>query len=510
MVLINLKREGSCEKKQSKKNFIYQLIYQMIMLMLPIVTAPYLTRILGDVNLGVYTYTFSIANYFVIFAMLGISRYGQRIISSRRNDQVNLRKTFWSLYCMHILLSIIAIIFYLTFCAYQTEYKNIFFIQIFYVLSALFDITWLFYGLENFKSVVVKNLVVKIIETSLIFILIKSNQNILEYTIIMSTSLCVGQLVMLPQAIKKIKPIRFNLSDFFQHLKPMIIFSVTVIAASLYTIFDKTLLGILSTKENVAYYEYSNKIITIPKTIITVIGTIMFPRACLNFEEGKITELKKYFKYSLIFAYLIGFGAMFGLFGISNLFAFIYYGENFAVCGEIIKSLLPAILIISLGDIVRSQILIPMHKDFSFAISLICSAIINIILTIIFIPKFGVYGAVLGTITAELFGLTFQLIICRKYIDFGNMFISMIPFLMAGSIMLLEIEGLKTLLNKSILDLLIQIVSGLFVYLLCLFIYFFLISKNRFENANFFKTSLKLKKEELGNDNANLFKSDAE
>ena len=144
-------------KKQSlSKNMIFQFLYQGLILVIPLILSPYLTRTLQETAIGVYSYTYSIAYYFVIAAMLGISRHGQRIISQNSNDKILVRRSFWSLFTVHAIISIVVLfLYFILVTLFTNEDRAIYIIQGFYVASALFDITWLFYGLENFKSVVI-------------------------------------------------------------------------------------------------------------------------------------------------------------------------------------------------------------------------------------------------------------------------------------------------------------------------------------------------------------------
>ena len=460
-------------KAQSvKKNFIFQIAYQVVILVIPLIIAPYLTRTLGDTALGVYSYTYSIAYYFVLFAMLGITRHGQRIIAARRDNKEALGKAFWSLYFVHAIFSLVAIIAFLIFTnIFGGEHKNIYYIQTIYVASALFDITWLFYGLENFKSVVIKNLIIKIAECICIFCLVKSSSDLWIYTLIMSSSLCLGQIVMLPQAIRFVKPVKFSLTDIKEHFKPLFILFIAVVAATLYTVFDKTLLGLMSTKENVAYYEYSNKIITIPKTLISVICTVMFPRACASIAKGDMQSAQKYLNYSLHFTCFLGLGAIFGLLGIANLFAILYYGESFAVCGDVIIALSPNIFIIELGNIIRTQYMVPNHMDKHLSICYIINAILNLVLSIVLIPVLGIYGAVIGTLAAELCGIIFQLILCRKFLSIRNVLITMIPYTIFGAIMFGLIYVIRLYFNSSWWDLIFQVAIGGVTYCILSTIY---------------------------------------
>lgn len=462
-------------KKQSlSKNMAFQFIYQGLILVIPLVLSPYLTRTLQETALGIYSYTNSVAYYFVILALLGISRHGQRIISQSSENDIELRKNFWSLFTVHSIISVIVLGLYLLFIkVFVAENTLIYLIQTFYVLSALFDITWLFYGLENFKSVVIKNTVVKVIECILIFLLIKNPNDLWKYTLISTNGILFGQIIMLPQAIKLVPPIKFKVKDCLKHIKPLLVFSISVIAVSLYTVFDKTLLGLLTNKENVAFYEYSNKIITIPKTIIGVVGTVMFPRACKLAAQGDEAGQKKYINYSFLLTSIIGMGSIFGLCAIGNSFAIIYFGKSFAICGYLIIALSPLIYIIGIGDIIRTQYMIPNHLDKQFNICILLNAVVNILLSTSLIPVIGIYGAVVGTVSAELFGIIYQVVICRKFINCKDIILTAVPFICIGGVMFGAIKGLQYFLVDNLLAMVIEIFVGGGIYLILTVVYLF-------------------------------------
>ncbi len=454
-------------KQSLSKNFIFQLFYQGLVLVIPLVLSPYLTRTLKETALGNYTFANSIAYYFVIIANLGISRHGQRIISQSSGDTVKLRREFWSLFALHAAVSAVSAIAYILYVVcFVHDYKEIYFIEIMYVLSALFDITWLFYGLENFKSVVIKNGLVKVAECALIFLFVKKPSDVGLYTAICAGGILIGQAVMIPQAVKSVKPIRFRQSDVVKHIKPLLVFSVAVIAATLYTVFDKTLLGILSSKENVAFYEYSNRIVIVPRSIVSVVGTVMFPRACRLASEGDVAGQKRYINYSVLFTAFVGIGSVFGLLAVAELFATLYYGASFAVCGSIMIALSPLVYVIGMGDILRTQYMIPNGMDKQYNICIILNAVVNIILSVALIPVIGVYGAVVGTVSAELFGIVYQMILCKKFIKVSDLISSSLPFAVIGAIMFIAVRLVSGLLTGTLTGLIIEIIVGLFVYCL--------------------------------------------
>lgn len=471
-------------KRQSiAGNFFYQLLYQVITVVLPLFLAPYLTRILQSTALGVYAYVNSIAYYFVIFANLGIQRYGQRLISQNSHDSFLLRKAFWSLFVLHIIVSTIVIMFYTIFViVIAKDNKSIYYFHLLYLVSVLFDITWLFYGLENFRTVVLCNSIAKIVEFLLIFTLVKSVNDLNIYTVIVNGGLLVSSLVLLPFGFKRVKPIRFKMKDCFPHLKPMLVFTVSVIAVSLYTVFDKTLLGIMSTMDDVAYYEYSRRIMLVPISITSVIGTVLFPRSCRLVADGDIDAQGKYFYISSLSVSAICLGSIFGILAVSELFVVRYYGENFFPCGRILMSLSPIILFVSMGDLIRTQFLIPNGMDKVFVRCLVYNAIINVLISAMLIPFLGVYGAVIGTGCAELFGVIYQAIKCKTLFDSKVMLKYCFVFGIIGFCMFIIIKLLGLVTSYDTKGLVIQIVVGIVSFSFLSFLYLFVFERRKVQD----------------------------
>ena len=470
-------------KKQSLlKNFIFHYAYQGLILIIPFIISPYLTRTLMENALGTYTYTHSIAYYFVVAANLGIGTHGKRTISRLAGKPEAQRKAFWSLFSLHAAISAVSVLLYFTFITFFVkENRTLFIIQGLYVLSALFDITWLFYGIENFSSVVIKNAAVKVSECAAIFAFVKSPSDLWIYTLIAAAGTLLGQMVMLPQAMRIFKPIKFGAADIKQHVKPLLVFSVALIATSLYVVFDKTLLGILATAESVAFYEYSSKVINIPKTFAEGVSTVMFPRSCKLAADGNISEQKRYIRYSFWVTSFIGMASVFGLNAISELFVRIYYGSNFMACAKIINVLSPLVYIISTGKILRSQILIPNGMDIEFNKCILYNAIINLILSSLLIPKLDVYGAVIGTLAAELFGFTYQMVLSRSFVDLRMILETLMPFVCIGCIMYLCLRLLGGIAEKNAAGLLLLILAGGLLYSMLSAAYFLLFHPSEFK-----------------------------
>lgn len=469
------------QKQSLVKNLSYQFLYQVLVLVVPLVMTPYLTRTLHGEALGVYQYVNSIVSYFFLFANLGIARHGARLISQKVDNERDLRIAFWSLFVLHAIVAFLCILAYALFVRlFVKDNVDIYYIHILYLISALFDTSWFFIGLECFKKVVIYSSVVKVIETVFIFVFVKEASDLSVYALIINCGFALNSIVLFVNVFGVVKPIRISMKDIVIHIKPMLLFTVSVVAASLYTVFDKTLLGVLASKENVAYYTYSYQIIRVPIVISSVVGSVVFPRACRMVAEGNTKEQKKVFDCSITFITMVSVGAMFGILGVSDLLAEVYLGKEFSVCGNVMKALTPLIYIVSIGEIIRNQYLIPNGLDDKYVKCLIFNAIINVVISSILIPFLGIFGAIIGTMCAELFGLLYQSSCCCSAFSFKEVLVQIIPFSIFGFAMLCIIYCVGFVLPFNFLGLIVEILIGFLVYAVLVILYFVKSKKQNF------------------------------
>ncbi len=483
------------KKRKIGRNLFYNVTYQVLIVFLPLILSPYLSRTLGAYSTGIYSYNFSIANYFVIFANLGISMYGNRLIASVKDDENNLNKAFCSLLYFHLIISsfvFILYIFYSVFIA-NDDWQIVLILSV-YVASSIFDITWFFFGIEEFKTTVFRNVLVKITKFLLVFIFVKSPDDLWIYTLIMSVGYLVSELIVWPFLLKKIKFVKISFQEIISHFKPNLILFLPVIAVSVYTYMDKIMLGILSNKSEVGFYEYSEKVIEIPKSIIRAIGTVMLPMTTNLFVNGKKDENKKMIEKTMFYVLFISIPIVFGIIAIADDFAPLYFGVDYERSGTLIAMLSPVLLFNVWGNVIRTQYLIPSHRDKAYILSLFSGALINIIVNLILIPHLGSIGAVIGTIFAEGFVCIFETFVARKHINILNYLKNSLIFLPGSIIMFLVVLTFKFYVDTSILNLILEILIGISVYLIYLIIVL-LLSKNKFILE--LKQDLKKKKNKL-------------
>ena len=239
--------------KQQNKNFIFNVGYQLLMYLIPLLSAGYISRVLGADGLGLYSYVNSIATMFGMFSLLGISNYGNREVAKIRDERASLSEKFSSIYTLQLILSVIVLLIYVaTVFVFPFEHKTIYFIQIIHFVSVACDVTWLFFGLEKFKITLTRSFVVRLISLVLVFIFVKSPDDVWLYTLITVASTLVSQLVMLVLSSKYVDFKVTSVKKAFTNFKSCLILFVPVLAYNIYRIMDKTMIGAISTKAELA------------------------------------------------------------------------------------------------------------------------------------------------------------------------------------------------------------------------------------------------------------------
>ena len=458
-------------KKSIIKNYIYNLIYQVLVLILPLITAPYISRVLGAENIGIYSYTLSISAYFILFGSLGIALYGQREIAYNQNDKKKASVIFWEVNLFRIAtMSISLLIYYFTFVKNNQDsmyYK----ILILEIIGNCIDISWFFQGLEEFKKTVTRNMIVKLISVICIFILIKTPNDLTLYFGIYVLSILIGNgslWLYLPRYLEKIK---FKELNIFRHLKPTIALFIPQIAIQVYTLLDRTMVGaIVPNKSEVGYYDQGQKIIKMLLAIITSLGTVMSPRIASTFANGEKEELNNYMKKSFNNVFLLAFPMVFGIIAISKSFVPVFFGQGYDKVAILMSVISPIILLIGLSNVTGTQYLLPIKRQREFTISVICGAIINFILNLCLIWKYGAIGASIGTVVAELTVTSVQMYFVRKDFELKEVFKLSKNYFMSSLIMFIVCLVIGKFINNDLISTGVQVAVGGITYGICLLI----------------------------------------
>lgn len=452
-------------KKSIKKNYIYNVIYQILSIIFPILTTPYVARVLGAEGTGIYSYTVAIASYFILFGTLGITLYGQREIAYNQNDQEKINKLFTELVVLKCITMTIAIFFFVIFFAINNEYSTYYQILILELIATAIDISWLYQGLEEFKVIVLRNIIIKVISIISIFLFVKSVNDLWIYIIIYACSVLFGNLSMWVKRKKYVSFVALNKMELKKHFKKIAIIFLPQIAIQIYTVLDKTMIGfILNDMNQVGYYEQSQKIVRILLTIITSLGTVLMPRIANCYAQGKKEKIKEYIEKSFCFLYFLSFPMIFGIMAVASSFIPIFLGNGYEEVVNILKIISIILLLIGTSNIIGNQLLLTTRKEKEYTISVTFGAIINFLLNWILIPKYQAVGATIATIVAEFSVTAIQLFFIRKEFQITKILYTSKQYLFAGIIMYLCCILVSDLNINSIGMMSLQVMVGIIVY----------------------------------------------
>lgn len=473
-----------------RKNVVINTIFRVLMIIAPFITAPYVSRILLSDGVGVYSYTQSLVTYFTMFAALGTVSYGTREISRRRDDPESRTKAFWEIELISILCSIASLSVWLVLSFLYTEYKVFLLIFSFSILATCLDISWFYAGLEKYKYTVSINLFFKILSVVLIFVFVKTPNDVWKYILIYSGSMFLGNLsmwVFLPKFLVKAKIDKHSLKG---HFKETLIYFIPTIAASLYTVLDKTLIGLLiegqttvivdgqeTTKKiseiESGYYEQATKIIDMIKAVSFVsIGSVMCSRISYLYKIDDKDNVKKLTLKTFEITLFLSIGAMFGIIGIANTFVPLFFGDGYEKTITLLRILACLIPIICISGVLGSTYYTPAGKRKQSSYFLIAGAALNLLLSAGLIIFFKSIGAAIASIVAETLIMVLYIIFCKKAITLKELFFILWKKVLAGLAMLLFLIMFDLFIKQYFPSVLVYVltvmVSGAIIYFLLL------------------------------------------
>ncbi|MGL5616059.1 MAG: flippase [Sarcina sp.] len=448
------------------KNFIYNQIYQLFIVLAPIITVPYVSRVLGKSGVGLFAYSSSYAQYFVLLGMLGIDLYGSRQIARVKGNNEVYERDFSNIYTMQLITTTVAVIAYLLiFVVINKENRILYLAQTTLVVTAMFDISWLFIGLEEMKTVVLRNTVVKILGIILIFVLVKKPSDISLYAVIMGGSGLLGQIIMWAGYKKVVKFRKPTKKEVMSHFAPALALFISQLAIQIYVLLDKTMIGLLSNMGQVGLYANAQKTIKLVLTLITSLGIVMLPRMSSLYAAGKLNEFKEMIYKAFSFVNFVAFPMTFGLIAIADGFSSWFYGSGFTGIGILLQAGSFVIIAISWSNILGIQVMLPMGKEREFTISVIGGAIVNVILNLILITHYKSMGATIASVVAEIMVTVIQIYILRNFINLFKLLKLIIKPFIGSVIMFIVIKILAEKLSYGILETFIEVIVGGIIYL---------------------------------------------
>ncbi|HOV25841.1 MAG TPA: flippase [Pseudobacteroides sp.] len=454
--------------KSIAKNLGYNLLLNAVSLILPLITMPYISRVLGVDGVGIYNYTLSITQYFIIFGSLGLTMYGNRQIAYTRDDKEKMSRTFWSILILRITSTGFAtVLYYLIFGNIDT-YREIYMIQAINIISAMVDISWLYIGLEDFKKTVTRNLAVKIIGVCLIFLFVKTQNDLKLYVLINVLMVLLGNLIMwvyLPGILIKTK---IRIREIKDHLLPAVQLFIPQIAIQVYVVIDKSMIGLLSNVEEVGLYAQAENIVKAALAMVTALGTVMLPRMSNIFANGDKEKMDSYLNASLRGVAYAAVPMFIGIACISKEFVGWFFGAGFELVTYLIMVISPILYFIAMSNVMGVQYLLPSNRIKAFTVSVTTGAAVNVILNFLMIPPMKSLGASIATVAAEFSVAGVQFYYLRKEIKVEFYLESFIKYIFASAVMAGAIRIIGNIMGVGIDTTVLQGIIGTIVYIIVL------------------------------------------
>lgn len=453
-------------KTQSiKKNYILNTAYQVLTLITPLITAPYISRILGPERVGIYSYTASVVAFFTMFAVLGTTTYGQRAIAQCRDDREKRSRTFWEIEAISIISTIICIVAWIALILVSTDYKLYFIILSVELLAAGFDIIWYYSGLERFDAIVARNVAIKFSSVLLLFVLVKNENDLWKYIAILSVSKFAGNISMWFPLRNTVDRVDLQALKIGPHFKQTLVYFIPTAAASIYSYLDKVMLEMFTdtTAEN-GFYEQANKIIKLCYTVTISLNTVMSARMSYLFSAERFDEIREKLENALAFMVTLSIPMVFGIAGIANNFVPWFFGDGYdkVIILLVIESSL--VLILSMHNFLSAQYLIPSGQRVRSTTGVIVGAVTNFVFNLILIPKFQSVGAIVATLIGESSICICYFYMSKEYVPI-SMFLRYLPKqIVSAAAMLVIVLLIGQGHSGSILITIIQIAVGAAVY----------------------------------------------
>lgn len=458
------------KKASIKVNFILNFLNQILTVIAPCITVPYLARTLGAAGLGEYSFALSLATYFSAFTNLGINLYGQRQIAYLKNkSKQEYSKAFWELIFLRCFTGLISIALYYLFVVRLNHSHLLSIILSFEILYVVFDVTWLYQGFENFKIIVVRNFIVRFLSIIAIFAFVREPSHLYRYAIILSGANFLGALSMWCSLKNYITLIPLRELHVFSHLRGAFALYLPQIAIQVYTVLDKTMLGLIvkSNYEN-GYYDQAHKVVNILIMVVTALGPVMMPRISNLFANRDRKAIENYIGKSFHLVWMISLPIVFGVLSVSDVFVTFFFGKGFDKV-VILLSLFSFIIIpIGVSNIIGIQYLLPTGRERSFTISVTIGAMVNFALNYFFIQWWQSIGATISSIVAEISVTAFQLWTIREELPIKQYIFMVKNYFIAASVMFLALKFISIPHALLFMRLMIKVFFGFAIYVFVL------------------------------------------
>ena len=402
--------------KRLFSNYIFVLANQVLSMIVPIITMPYVSRVLRPEGIGQQGFVVQVVGIFVLFAMAGVPMYGTKEVSvAKAKGKEAVVVSFWSIYTIQVLIAAIVFLLYLLFVFIFLDNSTLFLISIFTMLAAMVDVSWYFFGMERAKTIAVRNMVLRVISVICIFLFVNHIDDLPIYVLILSLSTFLGQVIMWHPLLKEVKISFPKREEVMKHIQPVFMLFLPSLVILTYGHLNGIILRMISGYEQLGFYRQAFQIVFLTLGIMTSLSTVMLPRMANEFSSGHIDKIKVYLRYVLQFVLFIAIPLTLGLIIISDNFVIWFLGAEFQPVSILLYIIAAKILLVGLSNVFGLQVLVAIGRQNKYTIAVSAGALCSIVVNILFAHRWGAIATAIALLVAEIVAVLLQMIFARKF-----------------------------------------------------------------------------------------------
>lgn len=454
------------------RNYIFSILYQMLNIILPLITTPYVSRALGVSGVGHNSYVVSIVGYYSLFLILGTYTYGQKEIGAHQENKKEYTQLFVEIFLLKFFLGILVIIVYIcTIPLYGNNLLCLFWIRILTLFANMIDISWFFQGMENFKITVTRQMFIRLAGVMGIFLFVKNENDLAIYALVDSLLALIGNISIFPYLGKyiDINSLKNNIKNIklkpFKHLKGTLGLFFPQIATSLYMSLDKSMIGYFYEDGfQGGYYEQATKIHMLGLSLVIALTNVLIPRLALYYEQKNDYELIKCSDNALSYIFFVGAPIAMGISAIAHNFLPWFMGVDYLGAADVLHISATLILVMGLTNFIGYGYLVATCKHGIYTVSVVVGTIINIFCNIVLIPKCGAIGAASASVASEVCVLIFQMVVVSKYLPISKIFIKNLRYVGLSFFMWIVVSYLGRVLSANFYNTVLLASVGVLIY----------------------------------------------
>ena len=427
------------QNKKVVKNYIFNTSYQLLAIIVPLVTTPYISRALGADGIGIYSFTYSIVSYFVIFSILGTATYGSKQIGILQDDPIGRSKKFRDILTFRLITTGSALVLYIVYVMLFAKHKGIAYIQAFYLLATLIDTAWFFTGMEDFRRIALRNYAIKLLNVAIIFIFIHKPEDLWKYVLMLAGLTFLGNLSIIPFLKDYLVSTKGYKPNPFADFRVILQLFIPAMALQMYEMLDKTMIGVIthSAAQN-GYYEQSNKIVKMAVIFVTALNTVLLPKSSKAYAENRIDDMQDFMYKSYRFVWFLGTPLMFGIIGTANVLVPVFFGKGYEPVVQVLSIMSLLFVPIAINSTTSTQFFISTGRQNIYTYCVLIGGAVNVALNALLIPRLMANGAGIASVAGEVVIMICMLAYVAKNRFFGisKIFTLCAKYVVAGVIML--------------------------------------------------------------------------